>query len=338
MTIQDLQEELQKTNNTISMLEKNKKLKPVEKISLKNAQDRARTLAKKIKELETQDDATNQDKKVFGNQDVYTLIDISKIKPNPYQPRKKINNETLEELANSIKVHGVLQPIVVVEIAGEYVIIAGERRYKASQLAQKTTIPAIVKRGQEYQTKEMLAEVALIENLLREDMSLIDEAKAIHVLNELKGNYRLTAEAIGKQKDYIAQLVTIASFDDRCLELIDTKNITNKRLLYLIQKDIPQEKQYEFLQIVATKDINLKNYEAIKTNFLSANTKEIVCNADKQLISKDDFEGLDSIEFKKCNSDTLNININLSTFCEDDLEALKAIINAKINSYDNTKK
>ena len=108
-------------------------------------------------------------------------LEISEIRPNPYQPRKTFNEEALEELAKSIKKSGVFQPIIVRKSSVKgYEIIAGERRYRASKLAKKTEIPAIIREFNE----EQMMEVAVLENLQREDLTPLEEAEAYNTLME----------------------------------------------------------------------------------------------------------------------------------------------------------
>ena len=103
-------------------------------------------------------------------------IDLSELRANPYQPRKNFDEEALNELASSIKEHGVFQPIIVKKSIKGYEIIAGERRFRASKLAGMQTIPAIVK---DFSDEEMM-QIALLENLQRENLTSIEEAKALN--------------------------------------------------------------------------------------------------------------------------------------------------------------
>jgi ParB family chromosome partitioning protein len=146
-------------------------------------------------------------------------IEISKIFPNPNQPRKNFDPEALEELSKSIKVHGVIQPIVLNEQAdGRYMIIAGERRYRASKLAGLNVIPAIVKNYTDRQIKE----ISIIENLQREDLNPIESAKAIKQLME---EYRLTqeevADRIGKSRSNIANTLRLLSLYPDVIKLVE---------------------------------------------------------------------------------------------------------------------
>jgi ParB family chromosome partitioning protein len=331
MTLIELEEELEKVKKSIEQYESVKKLKPAEKISYKNVKQRENTILSKIEAIKNGN--INEDKNVFGNKDIYMDIDINKIRLNPEQPRKKFNEDSLIEMSDSIKKHGVIQPIILVELAGEYIILAGERRYRASIIAEQRTIPAIIKRAPEYQTKDKLSELALIENLIREDMSLVDEAQAIYKLNKIKGNYRSTGEAIGKGKDYISQLVNIVELGENCLEFIDKHNITNKTLLNLIYKDIPIERQFEFIELIPKNSINLKNYEIFKNKFLNQRVqeKDFVGNTDKKF-SKEDFNDLKSIKFKTYSNNKLNIELDINNFNLNELDVIKDLIHNKIDN------
>ena len=116
-------------------------------------------------------------------------LNLDELRPNPYQPRKVFNDEALEELANSIKEHGVFQPIIVKKSIKGYEIIAGERRYRASKLAGLEKIPAIVRNF----TDNQMMEIALLENLQRENLNAIEEAVAyksmIDKMNILKMSF-----------------------------------------------------------------------------------------------------------------------------------------------------
>ncbi len=128
-------------------------------------------------------------------------IDISLIETNPDQPRKIFNEETLRELADSIKEQGVIQPIIVEEKNGKYIIVAGERRFRAARIAGKEKIPAIVRKV----TEEEKLEIALIENIQRENLSPIEEARAYHDLMKTTGiKQEVVAKKVGKKRSTIA--------------------------------------------------------------------------------------------------------------------------------------
>ena len=135
-------------------------------------------------------------------------IDIQLLDTDQNQPRKNFDPEKLEELAQSIRTHGVMQPLLVSQNGGRYTIIAGERRYRASRLAGLATLPVIVK---ELSDKDIL-EISLIENIQREDLNAIEQAEALKTLME---NYSLTqdeiAKRVGKSRSAIANLTRLIS-------------------------------------------------------------------------------------------------------------------------------
>ena len=125
-------------------------------------------------------------------------IDIEKIKPNPNQPRKNFDIDALNELASSIKMHGIVQPIVVNDLGdGTYMIIAGERRWRAANICGLKKVPAVIRNYTDKQVKE----ISIIENLQREDLNPIEAAKAI---KELMDEYGLTQDAVSDRiREYI---------------------------------------------------------------------------------------------------------------------------------------
>lgn len=164
-------------------------------------------------------------------------LDLSNIRPNPYQPRKRFDDKSLRELSDSIKENGVFQPIIVRKSVNGYEIIAGERRYRASKLAKKKTIPAIVRKFDESQ----MMEVAVLENLQREDLTPLEEAQAYEMLQK---NLGLTQEEVskrmGKSRPYIAnylRLLTLPSKTKRLLQHGDLSMGQARTLLGLKDKD-----------------------------------------------------------------------------------------------------
>ena len=131
-------------------------------------------------------------------------IPLDEIRSNPYQPRKTFNEESLNELADSIKEYGVVEPIIVKKSVKGYEIVAGERRTKAALLAGLTTIPAIVK---DFSDSDMM-EIALLENIQREDLNPIDEAQSISDIIRIKGyTQEEFARRFGKSRSYITNLL-----------------------------------------------------------------------------------------------------------------------------------
>lgn len=164
-------------------------------------------------------------------------ISLDEIRPNPYQPRKTFDDKSLKELSESIKENGVFQPIIIRKSVNGYEIIAGERRFRASKLAGKTTIPAITRQFDEAQ----MMEVAVLENLQREDLTPLEEAQAYEMLQK---NLGLTQEEVskrlGKSRPYIAnylRLLTLPQKTKRLLQHGDLSMGQARTLLGLKNKE-----------------------------------------------------------------------------------------------------
>lgn len=142
-----------------------------------------------------------EDKSDLNSNDGVKEIQIKLIIPNPDQPRKTFNEEALKELADSIKEQGVIQPIILEKSEDRYIIIAGERRFRASRLAGLDTIPGLIRKY----THEQKLEIALIENIQREDLNSIEEAKAyLSLMNNLDLSQEAIARKVGKKRSTIA--------------------------------------------------------------------------------------------------------------------------------------
>lgn len=168
----------------------------------------------------TNEEPKKEEKKVQNE----TEIEIKNLRPNPNQPRKNFDKDALQELANSIKIHGIIQPIVVNDNHdGTYLIIAGERRYRASQIAGLEKVPAIIKNYTEKQIKE----ISIIENLQREDLNPIESARAI---KQLMQEYKLTqeevAERIGLSRPNIANTLRLLALRPEVMSLVENNQLS----------------------------------------------------------------------------------------------------------------
>ena len=140
---------------------------------------------------------------------VLTLLSLSDVRANPDQPRKHFDADKLTELAASIKTHGLLQPVVVRRTDDGFELVAGERRYRAAQLAGLTHLPALVREVSDP------IEIALIENLQREDLSPLEEAEALALLIERHGHsHRQVAEMLGKSRPYVSNMLALTRLPD----------------------------------------------------------------------------------------------------------------------------
>ena len=183
---------------------------------------------------------------------------VNRIEPNINQPRKNFDDEKIDDLAESIKVHGVLQPIIVSKKGDYYQIIAGERRWRACKKAGLKTIPAIVREYDEKKTRE----VALIENLQRQDLNALETAKAI---KELMEEHSLTQEEIsktlGKSRSAIANTLRILNLDERVQDLVASGKISEGHARTLASIPSPQ-KQYKLAMDIINLDLNVREAEA----------------------------------------------------------------------------
>ena len=169
-------------------------------------------LGRGLESLLSSENTNPSDEKIFKN------INISEIHANQNQPRKKFKKEELEELASSIKSKGILQPIVVRPAKNNhYEIIAGERRWRGAQIAGLHEIPAVIKE----MSDQMVLEAALIENIQRENLNAVEEAKAYQViLKNNKTDQEKLSKAVGKSKSHISNMIRLLELDQEILEYI----------------------------------------------------------------------------------------------------------------------
>lgn len=170
------------------------------------------------------------------------MVEIGKIKTNPNQPRKHFDEDGLNELAASIKIHGVIQPIVLNDNGdGTYLIIAGERRYRASKIAGLKEVPAIIKNYTDKQVKE----IAIIENLQREDLNPVEAARAIkQLMEEYKLTQEAVAERIGKSRSNIANTLRLLTLYPEVLDMIEKGSLSagHARALVVVDDHMSQIK------------------------------------------------------------------------------------------------
>ena len=173
--------------------------------------------------------------------EVVQNLKISEVEPNKDQPRRIFDEESLSELAESIKRYGVIQPIIVTKSDDYYRIVAGERRWRASKKAGLTEIPAIVRENDEQKNRE----IALIENIQREDLNPIEKARGIKLLMD---QYSLTqqqvAEILGKGRSTVTNTLRILNLDERVIDLALQGKLTEGHCKALLGFDDP-DKQYD---------------------------------------------------------------------------------------------
>lgn len=186
-------------------------------------------------------------------------IKITEIEPNEKQPRREFDEKSLTDLAESIKEHGVVQPIIVRRVENGYQIIAGERRWRASRLAGKKTIPAIIK---ECSNVEVM-EIALIENLQREDLNSIEEAYAYKSLIE---EYNMTQEEIskriGKSRPAIANSLRLLQLPEEVKDMVASGKITQGHARALLAVG-GEDRQIEIANKIVNQQLNVRQIEKL---------------------------------------------------------------------------
>ena len=189
-------------------------------------------------------------------------IEIGLIDRNPEQPRKIFEENALNELAESIKNHGIIQPIIVKENDGRYIIIAGERRWRASRIAGLKSIPCVVKNY----TEQQISEIAIIENLQREDLNPIESAKAIkNLINQYNLTQDEVADKIGKSRPAVANTLRLLSLPENIITLVESNKITAGHARALLAIDDPL-KQKEVALLIIEKELTVRDVEnLIKT-------------------------------------------------------------------------
>jgi ParB family chromosome partitioning protein len=202
------------------------------------------------------------------SQDGVVMISLMDIDPNYEQPRKIFDEDALAELAESIKIHGVIQPIVVTPIGKRFMIIAGERRFRASKLAGKTEIPAIVRNY----TPQQIKEISLIENLQREDLSPIEAARAIKTLmTEFNMTQEVAADRIGKSRSAVANTLRLLTLSDDVIQLIEKGRLSAGHARTLVV--VPTAEQYKLALKGCDNQMTVREMEKMVREYLNPKQK-----------------------------------------------------------------
>lgn len=199
-----------------------------------------------------------------ANSDVVVRIALSEIDPNYEQPRKKFDEEALQELAESIKLHGVIQPIVVTPIGKRFMIIAGERRFRASRMAGQKDIPAIIR----HYTPQQIKEISLIENLQREDLSPIEAARAIKTLmTEFNMTQEVAADRIGKSRSAVANTLRLLTLNEDVIGLIEQGRLSAGHARTLVV--VPSDQQFKLALKGCDNQLTVREMEKMVREFLN---------------------------------------------------------------------
>lgn len=217
------------------------------------------------KVMQTKDNKTDiRAKKNEDNISRETLININQIEPNKSQPRRNFNEDSLHELADSIKLYGIIQPLILQKRDKYYEIIAGERRWRAAKVAGLKEVPAIVK---DYSSQEIV-EIALIENIQREDLNPIEEAIAFQkLINEYKLKQDEVAERVSKSRTAIANSMRLLKLDQRVQQMLIDDMISSGHARALITLE-DGEIQYQIATKIFDEKLSVRETEKLVKKLL----------------------------------------------------------------------
>lgn len=264
-------------------------------------------------------------KKEEDNVSRETMININEIEPNKGQPRKNFNEDGLQELADSIKQHGIIQPLILQKKDKFYVIIAGERRWRAAKLAGLKKLPAIIK---DYTPQEVM-EIALIENIQREDLNPIEEAIAYqNLIKEFNLKQDEVAERVSKSRVAVTNSMRLLKLDSRVQQMLIDDLISSGHARTLIGIEDP-DTQYQIAMKVFDEKLSVRETERLVKNLQNikeSTKKEVAVTQEDTAVYKDLEEKMKNIigtkvSIKKKNQDNGRIEIEYYS-----LEELERII------------
>ena len=228
----------------------------------------------------------------FYNDSIF-WIEVDKIKPNPYQPRREFDETQLKSLADSIRQYGVLQALVVTRnevtkddggIGVQYELVAGERRLRAARLAGLAQVPVLIRTGEE--TDLMKLELAIIENIQREDLSPVDRARAFdRLVKEFNFKHHEIGKKVGKSREYVSNSLRILSLPEYIINALSENKITEghtRPLMMLV--DRPDEQETLFKEIIFKK-LNVREAESIARHIAVERARKLI---DQELIDIED--------------------------------------------------
>lgn len=262
------------------------------------------------------------EKKDISNQ---IFVKITEIEPNKGQPRKNFNEETIQELAESIKKYGVIQPLILTKKEKFYEIVAGERRWRAAKLAELKEVPAIIKNCSERE----VVEIALIENLQREDLNPIEEAHAYEqLINEFNLKQEELAQIVFKSKPAISNAIRLLKLDDRVKQMLIDEMITSGHARTLVVID-DNDLQYEIATKIYNEKLNVRETEKLVKSINNKKDKDtkkdIVIDKGQEIIYKDIEEKIKTIIGTKVSINRKNKNrgkIEIEYYSDEELERI----------------
>lgn len=246
---------------------------------------------------------------------------VSQISPNPHQPRQVMNPDELQELANSIAEHGLIQPLVVTKGDSGYQLIAGERRWRASQLAGLTHVPVVVKET----TPQQMLELAIVENIQRADLNPLEEAQAFaHLMEEFGLTQEAVAERVGKSRTAVANTLRLLNLPDELKNALAEGRITegHARALLSLKK---QRDQLMMLETVVSKGLNVRQTEMLVRQFLTGEAKARAKRPpltahDKSMLARFESQLGTRVELTRAEDETGKLTIHF--YSQEELQAI----------------
>ncbi|MEK7462680.1 MAG: ParB/RepB/Spo0J family partition protein [Patescibacteria group bacterium] len=266
----------------------------------------------------------------FQGDSIY-WVEVEKVVPNPFQPRREFDQHRLQELADSIRMYGVLQPLTVTrnEIVrddgtfySEYELIAGERRLRASRLAGVSQVPVIIRSGE--QTEQEKLELAIIENLQREDLNAVDRALAFKQLAEVFGlSHSDVARKVGRSREYVSNSIRLLGLPEHILDSLRLAKLSEGHARTLLMLNDRREEQEVVFQEILLKKLSVREVERIARKIATDKIRKK---------NPDDFD-VHLIEIEKQFTETLGTRVQIQKtdfggkltidyFSTDDLEVL----------------
>ena len=272
-------------------------------------------------------------------QDAIFWVEVEKIKPNPFQPRKTFDEATLASFAESVRQYGILQPLTVTRkeiekpgegISVEYELIAGERRLRAAKLVGLSTVPVVIRSGED--DDQMKLELAIIENLQREDLNPIDRAKAFKRLTEEFGlKHAEVGRRVGKSREYVSNSLRILQLPEEMQEALARGDISEghtRPLLMLM--DRTAEQKTLFTEIL-TRKLNVRDTEQLARRITPERTRKADLTPELLLLERELTEQLGTrvrIEKKEQGG-----KLTIDFFSVDDLAHIRTMLSQRNNQH-----
>ena len=261
---------------------------------------------------------------VEENKSDVTQIELSLIRSNPYQPRKTFNDDTLQELATSIKRYGIVEPVIVKKSIKGYELIAGERRCKAAKLAGLKTVPAVIK---DFNDQEMM-EIALIENIQREDLNPIDEANSIlNIINMRGWTQEEFAVFFVKSRSYVTNILGLLNLPEDIQKMVIDKNLSMSHARVLSKLENQEQIRLLANKIVRDK-INVRELEKLVSGDDTLEKRKPVMNKKNDVNLKIYEEAFSDVTGNKVNINNKKIEIYYDSI--KDLERIMEIFNISL--------